>query len=837
MVDYFSESKLINCITGDTDYLLWNLKNSLQQANIIDIMVAFLMESGVHLLLEDLKDAADRNCSIRILCGNYLNITQPQALYLLRDALGDKIDLRFYNNPTKSFHAKAYLFENISEKEIYIGSSNMSRSALTSGIEWNYRITDSTNKFDYHYFKDTFEDLFLNHSLIIDDDELKRYSKNWKKPKLFLDIEKFEDGSGEFSINKNGRVGETTDQYQSNETVIINYPRPIGAQIEALYELKKARADGWDKGLVVAATGVGKTFLAAFDSKEFNRILFIAHREEILMQAESTFHCVRPDLSTGYFSGNLKDTTSDILFATIQTLGKKEYLNDIYFKEYAFDYIVIDEFHHAAARSYKDIINYFQPKFMLGLTATPERMDNQDVFALCDYNLVYEIRLKEAINKGLLVPFRYYGIYDDTDYSSISNSNGKYDEKQLEQVLSINKRGKLILNHYLKYNSLSSLGFCSSRYHAVFMADYFNKHGVKACAVISGSEVPNDSIYVLDRQEAIRRLKNRELHVIFSVDIFNEGLDVPEIDMVLFLRPTESPTIFLQQLGRGLRRNHRKDYLNVLDFIGNYKKANLIPAILAGTQDYDAHVPKNHLRIHEEDYPLDCFIDFDFRLVDLFKKMAEEGLTLIDKIREEYFRIKSLVGERPMRLDVYTYLDEYVYLSMKRKRERNIFRDYLSYLDSIGELTVEESTLIGTIAHKFLIEIENTNMSKLYKMPVLYAFYNKSEIKLSIDDDDLYRSFVEFYSHGTNTVDLKKDHSTSNFREWGKKEYVSLARRNPVHFLQKSSPEFFYLKNNLVCLTDQLQTFVRNAAFLKHFKDILDFKARRFYKERLENKY
>ena len=337
-----------NCVTGDEDHLYLRLKESISKAREIDIIVAFLMESGVRLLEEDFKEAVDKGVPLRILCGNYLNITQPQALYLLKDSLGDKVDLRFYNVPNKSFHPKAYIFEYEGSGEIFIGSSNISRSALTSGIEWNYRICSQTSPEDYSYFKRNFQELFLNHSIVIDDNEMRRYSKSWKRPKLYEDFEKLENGTENDKESKRSKAAEpqtagyTIDNEEPDPCIIIEYPRPMGPQIEALYELKKSRLDGWDKGIVVAATGVGKTFLAAFDSREFHKILFIAHREEILFQAERTFKCVRPGMTTGYFTGERKDKDCDILFATVQTLGRKEYLNDESFTRDQFDYIVIE---------------------------------------------------------------------------------------------------------------------------------------------------------------------------------------------------------------------------------------------------------------------------------------------------------------------------------------------------------------------------------------------------------------------------------------------------------------------------------------------------------------
>ena len=591
------KEEVTNSITGNKQYLINRLKTSIKNATTIDIIVSFLMESGVKLLLQDLKEALNRGVKIRILTGNYLKITQPQALYLLKSELKDKVDLRFYNNPNKSFHPKAYMFHNPIDSEIYIGSSNISRGALTSSIEWNYRFLKSTAPNDFKVFYDTFEDLFNNHSLIITDEVLKDYSKQWTRPNIYKDIEKEE----------------------SKEDNVINIFEPRGAQIEALYSLEKSREEGFDKGLVVAATGIGKTYLSAFDSAKYNKILFVAHREEIIKQAAQSFKNVRNFDDIGFFYSNQKDTKNSFIFALVQTLGKEQYLNEEYFSKDYFDYIIVDEFHHAVSSNYKKIIDYFTPKFLLGLTATPERLDSKDVFALCDYNMVYEVRLKDAINKGWLVPFRYYGIYDETvNYEHIDYKNGKYDDKQLEEALMLNKRGEIILNHYLKYNSKRAMGFCTSRHHAEYMAKVFNENNIPSAAVYSGEK----GEYSEDRNIALSKLTSGELKVIFSVDMFNEGLDVPAIDMVMFLRPTQSPTIFLQQLGRGLRKFKDKKYLNVLDFIGNYKKANLVPFLLSGKEYSASECKKNKQGDYE--FPEECIVDFDFRIIDIFKNKQKE---------------------------------------------------------------------------------------------------------------------------------------------------------------------------------------------------------------------
>lgn len=784
-----------NTFTGNNSDFYNELKKSIKDADSIDIIVSFLMKSGIDMILDELKDS---NAKIRILTTDYLNITQPEALYTLKEELPEA-QIHFYSTKNKSFHPKAYIFSNEEDSEIYIGSSNLSRGALTTSIEWNYHFTKSENEKDFNSFQENFEDLFENHSIKITDDILKDYSKNWKKPKSDIEIIRPEKDF-----------------------------KPNPSQIEALYELNRTREEGFDKALVVAATGTGKTYLAAFDSKSYEKILFVAHRQEIIKQAQNSFKNIHKDKTTGFFYGDWKDTDKDLTFALVQTLGKTNYLNDNYFKKDHFDYIIIDEFHHAVANNYMRIINYFKPKFLLGLTATPERLDNRDVFALCDYNNVYEIRLKEAINKGFLSPFRYYGIYDGTvDYETVNMRNGRYEEKDLEQKLMINKRAELVLNHYLKYNSKRAIGFCSSRNHAEYMADYFTNHDVPAAAVYSGEQ----GRYTEERMKAILKLKSNELKILFTVDMFNEGVDIPEIDTVLFLRPTQSPTIFLQQLGRGLRKSENKKFLTVLDFIGNYKKANLVPFLLSG-KDYDKKAMLTE-SVLEFEYPEDCYIDFDFELIDIFKIQAKQELKIKDKIILEFNSVKEDLHHRPSRVELFLRMDELVISAMKRNPKHNLFRDYLKFLSENNETESEEEDYMNSIAHEFLNTLENTSMTKSYKMPILKAFYNEGDIKMEITEDDVFNEFSKFYNNASNGVDMLKDKNTKNYKSWGKKQYLSLARRNPIRFLNKSSGDFFIKRDGCeLALADELEDYIHLETFKEHFKDIIEYRTLYYYKTR-----
>ena len=725
-------------MTGGSDrrmQLYYQLIQSLKKADSVDIIVSFLMESGVKMLLEELDNALKRGAKIRILTGNYLGITQPSALYLLKKKLGSRVDMRFYNEKERSFHPKSYIFHYERYSDIYIGSSNISRSALTSGIEWNYRFSSVSDPKNYEKFYQVFEDLFEHHSIIIDNEELKRYSQNWHRPAVAKDLERYE-------------YSHQNEENESEDTKVRLLYEPRGAQIEALCALEDTRAEGAKRALVQAATGVGKTYLAAFDSKSYERVLFVAHREEILKQAAASFRNVRNSEDYGFFTGEEKSTDKSVIFASVATLGRSEYLSEKYFAPDYFQYLVIDEFHHAVNEQYQRIVKYFKPQFLLGLTATPERMDGRNIYELCDYNVPYEISLKDAINKGMLVPFHYYGIYDDTDYSGLHLIRGRYDEKELNETYIGNvHRHDLIYKYYCKYGSKKALGFCCSRAHAEEMAKEFCERGIPSVAVYSNA----NGTYSEERGKAIEKLKSGEIRVIFSVDMFNEGVDITSVDMVMFLRPTESPIVFLQQLGRGLRRSKGKEYLNVLDFIGNYEKAGRVRFLLTGRT-----LGKNEYYnpADRSAFPDDCLIDFDMKLIDLFSEMDKKHLKVRDQIRNEYYRVKELLGRIPSRMDLFTYMDDDIYRVAITHSKDNPFKRYLDFRKELGELSEGENILYSGIGREFINLIENTNMSKVYKMPVLMAFYNHGNIRSQVSEEELLDSWKEFFSTGTNWKDL-----------------------------------------------------------------------------------
>ena len=811
--------------TGDQGVdrqLLYQLNMCINKANKIDVIVSFLMTSGVKLPIKQLKRAVNRGARLRILTGNYLGITQPEALYLLRRELGDDFQLRMYNDSTRSFHPKAYIFEFDNCRTIFVGSSNISKSALTSGIEWNYCLQEEKDPDNYKIFCATFEELWCNHSLVMDDDALHSYSKAWHRPAVYKDMQH-----------------QLYDDSDDVTNVRLLY-EPRGAQIEALYALNNLRQDGGIKGIVQAATGIGKTFLAAFDSQGVDRVLFVAHRKEILEQAAKSFRCIRPDKTAGFFMSEYKENDTDFVFASVATLGQPEYLNSKYFDKEDFDYIVIDEFHHAVNKQYKNIIEYFKPKFLLGLTATPERMDGRDIFALCDYNVPYEINLAEGINKGMLAPFRYYGIYDDTDYKKIEYNQGHYNIKSLNAAYIANtRRTDLIFMHYSKHKRKRALGFCCSREHAEMMAEEFCKRGVKAASVYSGSQ----GRYAVDREKALMELKTGILEVIFSVDMFNEGVDVKSIDLVMFLRPTESPVVFMQQLGRGLRIDKGKQYLVVLDFIGNYVKADRIQKYLSNDYLGNANKElKNYDMVSQSIYPDDCQVDFDVKLIDMFEALQKKKITKQKQIENEFNRIcAELGGRHPTRIELFNRMDREVYKMCLSNSKINPFNDYLAFLNGQQCLTSDESRIYSSAGRDLVAWVEKTNMTKVYKMPVLMSLLHDGEVKAAVKMNDVLKSWKSFFAANRNWRDLPSIGSYQEFLQLSDNWHIKKILEMPIKYLQNSQATGIIKlvggsEDILLEFEDRIKTILALPGLYEQLYDVLTYRVQYYYWQRYESK-
>jgi superfamily II DNA or RNA helicase len=523
------------------------LRKEILSSDRIDLLVSFIKWKGIRILEKELREFTSRGGKLRVITTTYVGATDAKAVELLSELENTEIKVS-YNTGNERLHAKAYLFErNTGFHTGYIGSSNFSRSALTDGLEWNLKITTKEVGHIINKFKKTFEAYWQNPEF-----ELYDHIKHGIKLVDALKQGKF---SKEYTF--------TTSYFDI---------KPFHYQKEILEKLEVERTvHNRYKNLLVAATGTGKTVISAFDYKNFrtanksSRLLFVAHRKEILQQAKATFQGVLKDNNFGdLWVDGLEPRSMEYVFASVQTLNNR--IKNINLSADYYDFIIIDEVHHIEAKTYRPILEYFKPKILLGLTATPERMDGADILKdFCD-RIAAEIRLPDALNKKLLSPFQYFGISDSIDLTNVKWEKGKYVASELTSLYTRNDvRVGEIISSLQKYtndiNEVQAIGFCVTIEHAIFMADKFSLAGLKTCSLTSKNSK--------DRGKIREQFKKKEINYLFVVDIFNEGVDIPEIDTVLFLRPTESLTVFLQQLGRGLRLAAGKDCLTVLDFVGN----------------------------------------------------------------------------------------------------------------------------------------------------------------------------------------------------------------------------------------------------------------------------
>lgn len=522
------------------------IKKEILSSDKIHFLVSFIKWTGIRIFERELQEFTDRGGQLKIITTSYMGATDLKAVEYLAGLKNTEVKIS-YNTDNERLHAKAYLFfRETGFHTGYIGSSNISRSALTNGLEWNMKITTREVSHIIDKFQKTFDTYWQ-------DKEFEFFQKEQHSEKLRIALKK------EKSSDKNNSLSYFD-------------LRPFPFQEEILEKLQSERLIHHRfKNLIVAATGTGKTVISAFDYKSFvknnssAKLLFVAHRREILEQARATFQGILKDNNFGeLFVDGIEPEKYDYVFASVQTLNNR--INSMNLSESFYDFIIVDEVHHIAANSYRPILSRFKPKVLLGLTATPERMDGEDILKDFCNTIAAEIRLPEALNRKLLCPFQYFGITDNIDLSSVEWKNGRYLPSELTKLYTQNDKrvGDIIssLEKYLRdLHEVRALCFCVSQEHAEFMAEKFTLAGFKADYLISSRSD--------EREELRRKFLRKEINYLFVVDIFNEGIDIPDIDTVLFLRPTESLTIFLQQLGRGLRLAEGKDCLTVLDFVGN----------------------------------------------------------------------------------------------------------------------------------------------------------------------------------------------------------------------------------------------------------------------------
>ena len=729
--------KNIEIVTNRTNRTFYHeLKESFLTCKKFYISVAFIHLSAISRFIHEFDECKKRGVIGQIITTNYMNNTEPHALEIL--AKYNNIETRIYDydsNSKNGFHTKGYIFDMGEYYKVYIGSSNLTMSALKTNHEWNLSVVLKND-----YLLSSIVDEFLvlwNLSIQLTSDFINNYKDTYYKQhdseqqKTYEEIISFlQQSEGYKFINQLASFMDI-DVEQLRARLQIEHSKDIKPNLmqeQALERLAELRLNGESKALVIAATGTGKTYLAAFDALQMQpkKLLFVVHRAKILKDAEKTFKNILPHISTGIVTGSEKIYNADYIFATNTMIGREDIINK--YDPYYFDYVVIDEAHRSAASTYQNILNHFKPKFLLGMTATPERTDALSIFKLYDHNIAVEIRLRGALETKLVVPFHYFGIEDiSTDLTGIKLD----DIDKLAEKLNIKVRVDLIIENIEKYSfsgkKRRALGFCVNKKHAFYMAEQFNQLGYPSLCLTGDDD---DNI----REHSIARLEdpNDSISYIFTVDIFNEGIDIPSVNMILMLRPTESPIVFTQQLGRGLRHFPYKDFLTVLDFIGNHNKSFLIPMALVGDKKYD----KDDLRIITKkdffDIPGDSFIRLDPIVKDrILLQLESQNFNEMKYLKESYEEIKRLVISQNKEI-IYPRLMNFDFGDIDPLRFIDKKGTYINFVNDIEKINDLNRIIDDSNMYKFIKFIDDRlPIKRVYEFSILRILIDGNSFSVS----------------------------------------------------------------------------------------------------------
>lgn len=684
-------------LCNKAEKIVINLRKELENCDEFIISVAFVTEGGLSLILEQLKELENRNVKGKILTGDYLNFTEPKALKRLLKY--KNVELKILSK--EKFHAKGYFFRKGNLWTLIIGSSNLTQTALTVNFEWNLKINSLEDGKITKDILNSFEEIFE------------------RLPKL--DLEMIDNYEKIYKLSKN----YSKTQEKNQNSLFKKDIKPNFMQKEALENLKLLR-ESEDKGLLISATGTGKTYLSAFDVKNVKpeRMLFIAHRKTILKKAKYTFESIIKNKKMAvYGEENIAD--ADYIFAMVQTLNKKEHLER--FPKNYFNYIIIDEVHHSGAKTYQSIINYFKPDFLLGMTATPERSDDFDIYRLFDHNIAYEIRLYDALRENLLCPFHYFGVSDITiDGECIDNKTSIKNltlEQRIDHIIEKSR--------YYGYSGekLHGLMFVSRVEEANILTEKFNERGIK-CIALTGEHGDNA------RENAIEKLENGEIEYIITVDIFNEGVDIPCVNQVILLRPTESSIVYIQQLGRGLRKNENKEFVVVLDFIGNYEKNFLIPTAISQNNSFDKDFMKKFLLNGTNMIPGESSISFEEIVKErIFENINKTNFSTKKNIEHDFNLLEKQLGRIPMLNDFFirNMIEPSVILKFRK--------DYDSVLKALRPST--EFGVLSEIEKNFLTFLSSffTPAKRIHEIVILQESIKNTKISLEKIEDILEKKY------------------------------------------------------------------------------------------------
>lgn len=768
------------------------LVSQLEGCSQFKISVAFITYGGLQILLDTLKDLENRGIKGEVLTSTYLHFTDPKALERLASFKNLKLKI-FVPGSDYGFHTKGFLFKGDEANPnwtVLVGSSNLTASALKCNMEWNVLHCD---------------DALNSNSQKLSSDILKEFDRLWESEFAKDYSTEFLDSYRKYLINHPKVSSESKDLFSFDECI-----KPNRMQQEAITKLDKFRALGQRKALAIAATGSGKTYMSVFDAMQFKpqKLLFIVHRGEILSKAKQSFDAVikavDENYSSGFFNAKEKNMYAKYIFASRDTLVDhyEEFKND------AFDYIIVDEAHHAISSTYKKILDYFKPKFLLGLTATPERADSGDVFSLFDNNVAIEIRLRDALAFDLICPFHYFGITDadGIDYSNIKKSpddSGYLDE--VAKLLMVGNRVDYVIDKMKFYDhdgdgKTKALGFCATIEHAKYMADEFNKRlspdSLDYAVALSGkdsSDTRNAYIKMLEDD-------NSPLSVIFTVDIFNEGVDIPSVNTILMLRPTASSIIFVQQLGRGLRKLPNKEFVTVLDFIGNYQKSFLMAIALNGKNNCNRDSLKVSVKNDFADLPGSTHIHMDrITKKQILKQLEHEKFYSKKYLKDSYFSFKKINGNKiPMLTDYLKQDGAYDPLNFTKPSSFNTYFDFVKTVESKNDptfLAFDEPTgyCLLKFMHKYLLPSRRP-----YELVILKSLFDADNFTLKTGAiEKILEKYIDkpsavTFNHAVNVLsgeyfDANEGSTYKNIRILKDQDNISLSK-DVIEFLTSNSP-------------------------------------------------
>ncbi len=778
--------------------VLTSIESELLACEEFSISVAFVTMSGITPLLQTLKELERKNIPGRILTTDYLNFSEPKALAKLAELKNITIKLYSVDEAHEGFHTKGYIFRNEEIYRIIIGSSNMTLSALTKNREWNTRLI-STEQGEYA------------------QEVVKEFEQLWNSQWAQSYNDFIEQYTLKYNVIKKQREIAKKTEVTSLEAYRL---KPNSMQLDFISNLKKLRANGEKRALLISATGTGKTYASAFAMREEaqGKVLFLVHREQIARQAIASYKNVFGKTKTfGLLSGNSKDFDTDYLFSTMQMMAKRKIRER--FRRDEFQMIIIDEAHRVGAASYQNIIDYFRPQFWLGMTASPERTDSYDVYQAFDHNIACEIRLQQAMEEDLLCPFHYFGITDlQIDGVTVDEETGLRDFNRLTS----DDRVNYVLEQAKYYGHsgerVKGLVFCSSRKEAIALSEKFNERGLRTLA-LTGDDSPEK------REEAIERLVSEDveeqLDYILTVDIFNEGVDIPEINQVIMLRPTESPIVFVQQLGRGLRKAENKEYVVVLDFIGNYKNNFMIPIALSGDRSYNKDNIRRYVLEGERIIPGSSTIHFDeISRKRIFSAIDAANFSDIKLIKENYTNLKNKLGRIPSLAD----FDKYGEMDVLRIFDNNSLGSYYKFLvkyekDYKVRLSEAEEKIVEFISKK-LASGKRVHELVLLERMLRYPYEVMRRLRNTLHSEYGIQMSATVENSVVNVMTNEFPAGT------GKKTYEECV------FLQKDEQTGDYR------IPDEMQRMLRNPEFQQIVKELVDFGISRYkanYSERYQD--